>query len=183
MLYGTRFTQPEGSDAVAIEVIYPGSFDPITFGHIDLIRRLSRHCSKVHVAVLANPNKQGWFTTAERQEMIQKSLRGLKGIRVDSYEGLLVDYARRIKVRILVRGLRAVSDFDAEFKMSLANKDMAPDLETVFMLTDKRYAFLSSSLVKEIALYGGNLQSFVPPPVARALRSKVAERRKEGLLG
>lgn len=165
-----------------MEVAYPGSFDPITYGHVDVIRRLTKYHSTVRVAVLANPNKQGWFSVEERVAMIRASLHGLKKIHVDSYEGLLVDYARRRGIRILVRGLRAVSDFDAEFKMSLANKDMAPDVETVFMLTDKRYAFLSSSLVKEIALYGGNLKSFVPPPVERALRAKVKERRSRGIV-
>lgn len=164
-----------------MDVIYPGSFDPITYGHVDVIRRLTRRFSRVHVAVLANPNKQGWFSVDERRDMIHKSLRGLTGIRVDSYKGLLVQYARKLGVRILVRGLRAVSDFDSEFKMSLANKDMAPDLETLFMLTDKRYAFLSSSLVKEIALYGGVLKSFVPPPVETALRAKVKYRHGRGL--
>ena len=112
--------------------------------------------------------------------MIRRSLKGLRKVRIDSYEGLLVDYARRLGVSIIVRGLRAVSDFDAEFKMSLANKDMAPRLETLFMLTDKRYAFLSSSLVKEIALYGGRLGSFVPPPVERALRAKVDSLKRIG---
>lgn len=166
-----------------VEVLYPGSFDPITYGHIDVIRRLTKNFSRVHVAVLGNPNKQEWFPVDERLEMIRRSLKGLKRIRVDSYQGLLVNYARKIGVPILVRGLRAVSDFDAEFKMSLANKDIAPGLETLFMLTDKRYAFLSSSLVKEIALYGGPLKSFVPPPVEKALRAKVADRRKRGQRG
>ena len=166
-----------------MEVIYPGSFDPITYGHVDVIRRLTRRFSRVCVAVLENPAKQGWFTGRERQEMIVRSLRGLKNIRVISYRGLLVNFARRRKVHLVVRGLRAVSDFDAEFKMSLANKDLAPDVETIFMLTDKRYAFLSSSLVKEIALYGGSLKSFVPRPVERALRVKVRERNRIGLVG
>lgn len=166
-----------------MEVIYPGSFDPITYGHVDVIRRLTRRFSKVYVAVLENPAKQGWFTGNERQEMIRRSLRGLKNIRVDSYRGLLVNYARRRKIHVVVRGLRAVSDFDAEFKMSLANKDLASDVETIFMLTDKRYAFLSSSLVREIALYGGSLKSFVPNAVEKALRVKVRERRKLGLAG
>lgn len=160
-----------------MEVVYPGSFDPITYGHVDLIRRLTRHFSKVYVAILANPGKRGWFSLEEREDMICRSLKGLKNVRVDSYTGLLVDYARKRRVKIMARGLRAVSDFDAEFKMSLANKDMAPELETLFMITDKRYTFLSSSLVKEIALYGGKLKSFVPPPVVRALRSKAAEMR------
>ncbi|MBI4180001.1 pantetheine-phosphate adenylyltransferase [bacterium] len=157
-------------------VLYPGSFDPITNGHVDVIRRLARAFPKVHVAVLSNPDKSSWFSVKERMEMIRKSLRGLKNVRVTAYEGLLVDYAKRIGVRLVARGLRAVSDFDSEFKMALANKDMAPAIDTLFMLTDKKYAFLSSSLVKEIALYGGPLKSFVPPPAERALRSKVKER-------
>lgn len=166
-----------------MEVIYPGSFDPITFGHVDVIRRLARQFSRVHVAVMSNPGKHTWFSLPERQDMIRRSLKGVKNVRVDAYEGLLVDYARRLKVSIVVRGLRAVSDFDAEFKMSLANKDLAPGVETIFMLTDKRYSFLSSSLVKEIALYGGSLASFVPPAVDRAIRDKVREQKHRRLDG
>lgn len=166
-----------------MEVIYPGSFDPITFGHVDVIRRLARRFPRVHVAVLSNPSKSNWFSSAERQEMIRRSLGKNKNVRIDAYRGLLVDYARRKGVHLIARGLRAISDFDAEFKMSLANKDLAPDVETIFMLTDKRYAFLSSSLVKEIALYGGKLSSFVPPAVERALRAKVKDRRRQGLDG
>ncbi len=164
-----------------MDVLYPGSFDPITYGHVDLIRRLSRRFSKVHIAVLANPNKQSWFDVDERLDLIRRTVRGIANVRIKSYRGLLVNYARAIRVSIVVRGLRAVSDFDAEFKMSLANKDMAPEVETLFMLTDKRFAFLSSSLVKEIALYGGKINSFVPPPVVRALRAKVSEMRRTGM--
>lgn len=173
------------ADAISghdMEILYPGSFDPITCGHVDIVRRLTRHYSKIHIAVLANPHKSVWFSAEERVCMIRESLRGIRGVEVSSYKGLLVDYARKLGVKLMVRGLRAISDFDNEFKMSLANKDLAPDVETIFMITDKRYAFLSSSLVKEISLYGGNLATFVPSPVRKALRAKVKERlAREGV--
>jgi pantetheine-phosphate adenylyltransferase len=150
--------------------VYPGSFDPITNGHLDVIERAARLFNRVIVAVSRNPEKAHTFSFADRLAMIKRSVAHLKNVTVDSFDGLLVDYVRQKKARSIVRGLRAVSDFDYEFQMALTNRKMAPGIETVFLMTDYKYSYLSSSFVKQIAGLGGDVSGFVPPPVARRLK-------------
>lgn len=164
-----------------LEVIYPGSFDPLTLGHIDIVKRLCKHFRRVHVVVLINPSKKTWFTVDERLAILKKSLVPFRSrVRIDSYSGLLVNYARKIGVTLVARGLRAISDYDTELMMALANRDMHPNLETIFLITDKRYAFLTSSLVKEIAKHRGSVRRFVQPHVESALKRKILELKKHG---
>ena len=150
--------------------IYPGSFDPITNGHIDVIERAAELFGKVIVAVIRNPEKKPQFSLDERVEMLKQSLDRLKNVEVDSFDGLLVDYAKKRNANIIVRGLRAVSDFDYEFQMALTNRKMAPQIETLFFMTDYRYSYLSSSFVKQIARLGGDISELVPAPVAKKLK-------------
>lgn len=150
--------------------IYPGSFDPVTNGHVDIIERAAKLFGKVVVAVIRNPEKTPRFSFAERIFMLRLSLKQIKNVSVDSFEGLLVDYARRKKANAIVRGLRAVSDFDYEFQMALTNRKMAPEIETLFLMTDYRYSYLSSSFVKQIAGLGGSVVGLVPPAVVKHLK-------------
>ncbi|MFA5113954.1 MAG: pantetheine-phosphate adenylyltransferase [Candidatus Margulisiibacteriota bacterium] len=150
--------------------IYPGSFDPITNGHLDVIERAARLFNRVIVTVSRNPEKAHFFPFADRLAMIKSSVTHLKNVSVDSFDGLLVDYVRRKKANAIVRGLRAVSDFDYEFQMALTNRKMAPRIETVFLMTDYKYSYLSSSFVKQIADLGGDVSGFVPAAVARKLK-------------
>jgi pantetheine-phosphate adenylyltransferase len=152
--------------------IYPGSFGPVTNGHIDIIDRASKLFSKVIVAVIRNPEKNPPFSLAERVEMLKESLVKYKNIEVESFDGLLVAYARKKKANIIVRGLRAVSDFDYEFQMALTNRKMAPEIETLFFMTDYKYSYLSSSFVNQIAHLGGDISELVPAPVVKRLRNK-----------
>lgn len=152
--------------------IYPGSFDPVTNGHVDVIERAARLFDKVLVAVIRNPEKKPAFSLDERVDMLKKSLAKDKNVEVESFDGLLVDYARKKKANIIVRGLRAVSDFDYEFQMALTNRKMAPKVETLFFMTDYKYSYLSSNFVKQIAHLGGDVSELVPPAVAQRLRSR-----------
>lgn len=150
--------------------IYPGSFDPVTNGHIDVIERAAKLFDKVLVAVIRNPEKKPRFSLDERVEMLKQSLKNDKNVEVESFDGLLVEYARRKKASIIVRGLRAVSDFDYEFQMALTNRKMAPEIETLFFMTDYKYSYLSSNFVKQIAHSGGDVSELVPKPVAEKLK-------------
>jgi len=152
--------------------IYPGSFDPVTNGHIDVIERAARLFDKVLVAVIRNPEKRPAFSLDERVDMLKKSLARDKNVSVESFDGLLVDYARKKKANIIVRGLRAVSDFDYEFQMALTNRKMAPKVETLFFMTDYKYSYLSSNFVKQIAHLGGDVKELVPPAVAAKLKKQ-----------
>jgi pantetheine-phosphate adenylyltransferase len=154
--------------------IYPGSFDPITHGHIDIARRARKLFAKLVIAVVANPHKNPLFTLEERVELTKQALReeDVSGIEVTSYDGLLVECARIHGADAIVRGLRANSDFEYEFQMALANRDLAPEFESVFFMTAGNYSFLASSIVKEVARYGGAVANFVPKSVERALREK-----------
>lgn len=147
--------------------IYPGSFDPITFGHLDIITRSSRLFEKVIVVVAENPNKRALFSSAERIQQIETAVNHLSNIEIDSFDGLTVTYARMKQAQVLLRGLRVLSDFEKELQMAHTNKTLADDLETVFLATSTEYGFLSSSLVKEIAQYGGSVDHLVPQHVAR----------------
>ncbi len=150
--------------------VYPGSFDPVTNGHLDVIERAARLFERVVVAVIRNPEKKPHFSFKQRMEMLKKTVPHLKNVAVDSFDGLLVDYMRQKKARAIVRGLRAVSDFDYEFQMALTNRKMAPEIETVFLMTDYRYSYLSSSFVKQIAALGGDVSGLVPSAIANKLK-------------
>ncbi len=159
--------------------IYPGSFDPITYGHIDIVRRAKKLFARLLIAIVANPNKKTLFTIEERVAITKAALAevGLNGIEVISYDGLLVNCAEEHGVNAIVRGLRANSDFDYEFQMALTNRDLAPQFESVFFMTAGKYSFLSSSIVKEVCSYGGDVSAFVPDSVRKALEEKLATER------
>ncbi|MEA5512181.1 pantetheine-phosphate adenylyltransferase [Crocosphaera sp. UHCC 0190] len=150
--------------------IYPGSFDPVTLGHLDIIERGVILFEKVIVAVLCNPNKQPLFTAEKRVEQISYCTQHLPQVEVDSFTGLTVDYAKLHKARVLLRGLRVLSDFEKELQMAHTNKTLSKEVETVFLATNKEYSFLSSSTVKEIAQFGGSISHLVPENVARDIR-------------
>ncbi|HHW02922.1 MAG TPA: pantetheine-phosphate adenylyltransferase [Thermoanaerobacterales bacterium] len=152
--------------------IYPGSFDPITYGHLDIIERSARFFDRLIVAVLSNPQKQPLFTAEERVDMIRDSVKHIPNIEVESFQGLLVDFARIKKARIIIKGLRAVSDFEYELQMALMNKKLDNDIETFFMMTSAKYSYLSSSVVKEVASFGGCIRDLVPSAVENRLRKK-----------
>ncbi len=157
---------------MTITAIYPGTFDPITNGHLDLVERASRMFDRVLVAVAENCNKGPLFTLEERVAMAQSSLVGLSGVAVIGFDTLLVECARRTQSRVILRGLRAVSDFEFEFQLAGMNRHLGPEIETVFMTPSERYAFISSSLIREIARFGGDVSAFVPSPVLTALSQK-----------
>ncbi|MFN6487065.1 MULTISPECIES: pantetheine-phosphate adenylyltransferase [unclassified Nostoc] len=146
--------------------IYPGSFDPITLGHLDLIGRGSRLFERVIVAVLRNPNKMPLFSVEQRLAQISISTEHLPNVEVDSFDGLTVNYAQMRQAQVLIRGLRAVSDFEVELQMAHTNKTLSTQIETVFLATSNEYSFLSSSVVKEIARFGGSIDHLVPPHIA-----------------
>ncbi|MDA3131023.1 pantetheine-phosphate adenylyltransferase [Aliibacillus thermotolerans] len=152
--------------------VYPGSFDPITYGHMDIIERSARVFDKVIVAVLHNRNKVPLFTVEERMEMIADSVRNIANVEVDSFNGLLVDYVQEKDATTIVRGLRAVSDFEYEMQAASINRKLYPQVETFFMMTNNQYSYLSSSIVKEVAKYDANVEDLVPPIVQRALKEK-----------
>ena len=150
----------------------PGSFDPPTNGHIDVVERAARHFDRVVVAVIVNPSKRPLFSAGERTEMLEAALRHVANAEIASFDGLLVEFARRRGVEVVLKGLRAVSDFEYELQMAQMNSELAPGLDTVFLSATPSWAFLSSSLVKEVARNGGAVDAFVPPGVARALADR-----------
>ncbi len=154
--------------------IYPGSFDPVTNGHLDLIERGEKMFDLVIVAVLRNTEKQPLFTVPERVEMLREVTSRWSGVEVDVFDGLLVDYARKRGAGVILRGIRAVSDYEYELQMALMNRKLEPRLETVFMLPGQAYSFLSSKLVREIAQLGGPLQGLVPTVVEERMRAKIS---------
>lgn len=149
--------------------VYPGTFDPITYGHLDVIRRSIKLFDRLIVAVARNPEKHPCFSIRERLTMIREVVRPYPAVKVDFFEGLLVDYARKHKATAAVRGLRAVSDFEYEFQMTLMNRKLYPGVETVFLMPNESYTYLNSRLVKEIAQRGADVSRFVPEPIARRL--------------
>ncbi len=153
--------------------LYPGSFDPVTRGHIDIAERAASLFEEVVVAVYDAPPKDLLFTTEERVDLVKKSLSHLPNVRVEAYTGLTVDFAEKVKAKVLVRGLRVLSDFEREFEMALMNKQLAPCLELVCFMTNQEYQFVSSSLLKEVCRLGGNIEDLVPEDVARALRKRL----------
>ncbi|MCU0275786.1 MAG: pantetheine-phosphate adenylyltransferase [Acidobacteria bacterium] len=156
--------------------VYPGSYDPLTNGHIDIIERGLKIFGKIVVAVLKNPAKTYLFDLDERQEMLRSVFGGEKRIEVDHFEGLLVDYLKRRKIATVVRGLRAISDFEIEFQMALMNRKIEPRIETIFFVPSESYSFLSSKLVKEIYMLGGEVGSMVPGIVDAKLKEKFRRR-------
>ena len=160
--------------------VYPGSFDPVTNGHIDIIERAAKIFDLVHVAIIVNPEKTPYFDIDEREQMLKTAVSHIKKAKVDSFDGLLVDYAKTKKACAIVRGLRAVSDFDYEFQMALTNLRMCPEIETVFIMTDYKYSYLSSSLVKQIATLGGNVSGLVPKIVINKLKKAPIARGRGG---
>lgn len=153
--------------------VYPGSFDPITLGHIDIIQRISLIYDQTVVLISQSPNKPALFSAEERKALIEESLSGIKNVSVDVYQGLTVDYMREINAKVIVRGLRAVVDFEYELTMANMNKMLAPDIETLLVFADPKYYFISSRGVKEVAQHSGSLQGLVPDLVAKALIKKM----------
>jgi pantetheine-phosphate adenylyltransferase len=160
--------------------VYPGSFDPVTYGHLDIIRRGSRLFDRIVVAILRNTEKKALFSLAERKRALLDATRGIRNVSVDSFDGLLVDYARRRGARVIVRGLRALSDFEYEYQMALMNRRLDSEIETVFMMPSEAYSYLSSRLVKEVARLGGSVSGLVPPVVERRLGQRIGNGSGKG---
>jgi pantetheine-phosphate adenylyltransferase len=157
------------------KVLYPGTFDPVTNGHIDIIRRARELFDGVVVTVAINPGKTPLFSVAERIEMLQKSLEGFDNITVDSFEGLVVDHAHEVGAVGIIRGLRALSDFEYEFQMALMNRKLAGDITTVFLMPHEKYTYLNSSIVRNLAGLNSDISEFVPPIVSSKLKEKFAK--------
>lgn len=155
-----------------MRVLYPGSFDPITNGHLNIIKRSSKIFDDVCVAILNNPGKSSLFTVEERMKMIKDSCYNIPNIIVSSFNSLTVDAARELECSIIIRGLRAVTDYESEMQMALVNKELNDEIETFFMVADGEYSFLSSSIIKEIASFGGDFESLVPENVSKKLLEK-----------
>lgn len=153
--------------------VYPGAFDPVTNGHLDVIKRGVRVFDHVIVAVSDTPGKQALFTKEERAGMIREVTHGIKNVEAEVFDGLIVDYVRRRKAHVILRGIRTVSDFEYEYQMALTNRTFAQDVETVFMMTHEEYSFVSSRLIKEAASLGGDVSAFVPKEVEKWLRKKM----------
>lgn len=153
--------------------VYPGSFDPVTNGHLDLIERCAPLVDRLIVAVLRNAGKQPLFTAEERVGMLRQAAAHLPNVEVDSFDGLLVEYARRRGASLLLRGIRAISDYEYELQMALMNRRLAPEIETVFMMAGEAYSFLSSRLVKEVIALGGDVSGLVPPQVEAKLKERL----------
>jgi len=153
--------------------VYPGTFDPVTYGHIDIIKRAARILDKVIVAVAHNDEKSPLFSVKERVLMLKDALKALKNVIVDDFEGLVVDYVRRKGARVMIRGLRMISDFEYEFQMALTNRKLAEDIETIFMMPNESYSYISSKLIKEAASLGADVKNFIPKKVQAALKAKL----------
>ncbi len=156
-----------------VRAVYPGSFDPVTRGHLDIIERASKVFDHLIVAVLENPRKNALFSMAERVKMLKSITQSYDNVEVDSYQGLLVEYAEKNNLATIIKGLRAISDFEFEFQMALINKKLNRNVDTMFMMTDYKYSFISSSLVKEVASYGGDIKGLVPPQVYAMIINKI----------
>ncbi len=161
-----------------LKAVYPGSFDPVTNGHLDIIERCAGFVDELVVAVLDNPSKSSLFTADERVEHIKKETAHLPNVSVRSFHGLLVDFCRLEKARLVIRGLRAVTDFEYEFKMALANRKLDKDIETIFVSSSANYMFVSSSSIKEIAMFGGCVEDMVPENVKNCLYEKFKNREE-----
>ncbi len=153
--------------------LYPGTFDPLTYGHMDIIERASAMFDRVIVTVAKNPKKSPLFTTEERVMMIRESIKPWTNVTCESFDGLIVDFARSRQALVLIRGLRVLSDFENELQMAHVNRRLAQDIVTVFMMPGEKYTYLNSGIVKEVASFGGDIQSFVTPAIAELVRKKI----------
>jgi pantetheine-phosphate adenylyltransferase len=165
----------EGKAKITNCAIYPGSFDPITFGHVNIVKRALKIFDQIIVAVAVNTSKEGTFTIEERVEMMQEVFKGEPNVEVASFRGLLVDYVRTRNAQAILRGIRTVTDFDYEFQMALANKSLDPEVEQVFMMTEGKYLYHSSSIIKEIVSLGGAVQEMLPTIVEKRMREKLTK--------
>ena len=159
-----------------VKAVYPGSFDPVTYGHLDIIQRASRVVDEVIVAVLVNSSKTPLFTIEERVEMLQETTKEFSNVRIETFQGLTVDFAKSVGAKVMVRGLRAVSDFESEMQIAQTNHSLNPEIDTMFFTTSLEYAFLSSTIVREVASYGSEVSNLVPPFVEQKLRGKYGTR-------
>ena len=155
-----------------IKAVYPGSFDPVTYGHLDIIKRASKVVDEVVVAVLVNSSKQPLFTIEERVKMLRETTKPFPNVTIETFQGLTVEFARSVGAKVMVRGLRAVSDFESEMQIAQTNHNLNPDIDTVFFTTSLEYAFLSSTIVREVASYGSDVSDMVPAVVAEKLARK-----------
>lgn len=153
--------------------VYPGTFDPVTNGHLDLVQRCAPLVDRLVVSVLANETKSPLFTAEERVDMLKVVLQNFPNVEIDSFDGLLIDYARRKQARLILRGIRAISDYEYELQMALMNRRLAPEIETMFMMAGEAHSFISSRLVKEVIRLGGNISGLVPPSVEEVLRRRL----------
>ena len=161
--------------------VYTGSFDPITNGHMDIIRRASEIFDVLIVSVLNNKEKTPLFSVEERVKILEEATKDLPNVQIDSFSGLLVDYAREKDLHVIVRGLRAITDFEYELQMAQTNRVLEPEVDTTFLITSLEYAYLSSTVVKEVAAFGGDIHKFVPDFVEKEIRAKYAARNSEGM--
>jgi len=166
---------PPESGSTKTLALFPASFDPVTNGHLDLVHRARRIFDEVVVAVARNVEKAGTFSHEERIEMLEEVLRDVPGVRVETFDGLVVHYARAMGARAIIRGLRAMSDFEYEFEMALMNQHLEPRVEILFLMTSLEHLYVSSSRLKELVRFGASIDEFVPPAVAKRLRRKLAD--------
>lgn len=162
----------QAGDRRMVKAVYPGSFDPVTYGHLDIIERASKVVDEVIVAVLVNSSKNPLFTMEERVQMLREAIAGFSNVRVEAFQGLTVDFARETGAKVIIRGLRAVSDFESEMQIAQTNHNLNPDVDTMFFTTNLEYAFLSSTIVREVASYGCDVSDMVPEGVQKMLQAK-----------
>lgn len=155
-----------------MKAIYPGSFDPVTLGHMDIIRRAANIAEELVVGILVNSNKTPMFTLDERLMMLEESVKDIPNVKVKTFEGLTIDFARENGANVIIRGLRVISDYESEMQIAQVNKNIAPEIETLFMATGMEYSFLSSTIAKEIAMYDAGVEKFVPPVVVSKIKEK-----------
>ena len=155
------------------KAIYPGTFDPVTYGHLDVIERASKIYDNVFIGVAHSKDKKPLFSVKERVSMLEKATSHLKNVGVEAFDGLVIDYAKRKKTRVIIRGLRMISDFEFEFQMALTNRKLSKEIETIFMMTSENYTYLSSKLIKEAVSLGADIKSFVQPFVEKKLKKKL----------
>ena len=160
------------------KAIYPGSFDPITNGHLDIIKRSAKICDSLVVAITDNKDKDFMFDVLERKKIIEMSTKNINNIEIKTFDGLLIDFAKKENIDIIIRGLRVLSDFEYEFKMALMNRNLNKDIDTLFMMAHEKYTYISSSLIKEVASLGGEIDNYVPKHVLEIINTKLNESKK-----